>query len=85
MKYIGSKRKISKDILPIITKNLSKNRFYVEPFCGGYGFDSNIGYISQYPFPNPCEAFAVLIDKVSGKGTWESNPYVFVYDFELVD
>mgnify|MGYP002684803675 CR=1 FL=1 len=31
------------------------------------------------------EAFAYLIDKVSGKGTWESNPYVFVYEFELVD
>ena len=30
------------------------------------------------------EAFARLIDKVSGKGTWERNPYVFVYDFELV-
>ena len=30
------------------------------------------------------EAFANLIDKVSGKGTWERNPYVFVYDFELV-
>ena len=30
------------------------------------------------------EAFATLIDKVSGKGTWNSNPYVFVYDFELV-
>lgn len=30
------------------------------------------------------EAFAALIDKVSGKGTWESNPYVFAYDFKLV-
>lgn len=30
------------------------------------------------------DAFAELIDKVSGKGTWESNPYVFVYEFELV-
>lgn len=30
------------------------------------------------------KAFASLIDKVSGKGTWEKNPYVFVYDFELV-
>lgn len=28
--------------------------------------------------------YAELIDKVSGKGTWESNPYVFVYDFELI-
>lgn len=31
------------------------------------------------------KAFAKLIDKVSGKGTWESNPYVWVYDFELVE
>ena len=31
------------------------------------------------------EAFAFLIDKVSGKGTWESNPYVWVYEFKLID
>ena len=30
------------------------------------------------------EAYASLIDRISGKGTWESNPWVFVYDFELV-
>lgn len=35
-------------------------------------------------FRNPREAYAALIDKISGKGTWESNPYVFVYEFELV-
>ena len=35
-------------------------------------------------FETPREAFARLIDKVSGKGTWERNPYVFVYDFELI-
>lgn len=35
-------------------------------------------------FDTPREAYAALIDKVSGKGTWENNPYVFVYDFELV-
>lgn len=33
----------------------------------------------------PQEAYASLIDRISGKGTWESNPYVFVYDFELID
>lgn len=32
MKYMGSKMKISKYILPIITNNLSKGRYYVEPF-----------------------------------------------------
>lgn len=35
-------------------------------------------------YKSPREAYACLIDKISGKGTFESNPYVFVYDFELV-
>lgn len=35
-------------------------------------------------FDTPREAYAALIDKISGKGTWESNPYVWVYEFELV-
>lgn len=33
---------------------------------------------------HPRGAFADLIDKVSGNGTWKSNPWVFVYEFELV-
>lgn len=32
----------------------------------------------------PKTPFSVLIDAISGKGTWEKNPYVFVYGFELV-
>ena len=32
----------------------------------------------------PREAFAALIDRVSGKGTWASNPWVVVYELELV-
>lgn len=32
----------------------------------------------------PRGAYAKLIDHISGKGTWESNPYVFVYEFELI-
>lgn len=35
-------------------------------------------------YMSPREAFAALIDKVSGKGTWQANPWVFVYEFELV-
>lgn len=35
-------------------------------------------------YNTPQEAYASLIDKISGKGTWQSNPYVFVYDFELI-
>lgn len=59
--------------------------------------DNRIGYPFGIPFnyfigedkkscryTTPREAFATLIDKVSGKGTWERNPYVLVYEFELV-
>ena len=35
-------------------------------------------------FDTPRKAFASLIDKVSGKGTWASNPWVVAYEFELV-
>ena len=37
-----------------------------------------------YFWGTPQEAYAALIDKIYGYGTWASNPYVFVYDFELV-
>ena len=36
-------------------------------------------------FATPREAFAALIDKMNGDGTWKSNPWVFAYTFELVD
>lgn len=36
-------------------------------------------------YNTPRAAFADLIDKVSGRGTWDSNPLVWVYSFVLVD
>ena len=38
-----------------------------------------------FSFDSPREAFAALIDKVSGKGTWQSNPWCFCYTFKLID
>lgn len=35
-------------------------------------------------YKSPREAFAALIDKVSGRGTWDRNPWVVAYKFELV-
>ena len=40
--------------------------------------------LTNSSFRTPQEAYASLIDSISGKGTWASNPYVFVYDFELI-
>lgn len=40
--------------------------------------------LANSSFRTAKEGYASLIDKISGNGTWESNPWVFVYDFELV-
>lgn len=50
------------------------NKFYFEDVSREAGFY----------FDNHREAFASLIDKVSGRGTWGLNPWVVVYEFELV-
>ena len=46
---------------------------------------SVLGYGPWNLFPSVERAYASLIDRISGKGTWASNPYVFVYDFELIN
>ena len=54
-----------------------------------YGVE--VGELQGYTFQGgdmyatPRDAFAALIDKVSGKGTWEDNPLVWVYEFKLID
>ena len=53
------------------------------PDIGMYCFERTDKEQGFY-FNSPREAFAALIDKVSGKGTWNSNPFVVVYGFELV-
>lgn len=53
-----------------------KNLFYVS---------KSIGYAPDVAFLSAREAFTYLIDMVSGEGTWESNPWVAAYSFELVD
>ncbi len=35
-------------------------------------------------YPNPYKAFADLIDEINGKGTWNKNPVVARYEFELL-
>ena len=53
----------------------NKNLFYVS---------KNIGYAPDVAFLSAREAFWYLIDNISGKGTWESNPWVVAYEFKLI-
>ena len=60
----------------------------------GIWCDDNVGLegttywyhgLANSSFRTSQEAYASLINRISGKGTWNSNPYVFVYDFRLID
>lgn len=45
------------------------------------GYFSN-GMSDEYT--TPISAFAALIDEISGRGTWERNPFVWRIEFKLV-
>lgn len=57
---------------------------YFNGYAYDYSFDQDENMLATRWYESPRAAFAALIDKVSGKGTWESNPWVFVYEFELL-
>ena len=71
----------------ILREGIYPQRFFnkEEYVLATKGKMNNIPVRWQKLFPTPREAFAALIDKISGKGTWESNPWVVAYSFELVD
>ncbi len=60
-----------------VRKVVNENGIYVQYYVGKGD--------NACSFENPREAFAHLINKVSRKDVWAENPYVFVYDFELVN
>lgn len=43
------------------------------------------GEVPNYiTFKRPRDAYRNLIDRISGKGTWHRNPWMYVYTFELL-
>ena len=56
--------------------------FAVSFYCTFRGAINRDG--KQLYWSTPKEAFADLINKLNGKGYWESNPMGYAYEFELV-
>ena len=50
----------------------------------GYNWEPHKDSLDKPVFFTPRAAFAALIDRVAGKGTWLSNPWMIVYEFELI-
>lgn len=49
-----------------------------------YTFENSFENGIYKTFGSQREAFAALINKVSGKGTWEANQWVFCYSFKFL-
>ena len=43
MKYMGSKNRIAKFILPILLENRKEGQYYIEPFVGGCNIIGKVG------------------------------------------
>lgn len=54
------------------------------PFGEGYCFDPIFPRCHKTNFNTPREAFASLMDKISGRRIWERNPFVWRIEFKLV-
>ena len=53
-----------------------------QPF---FTFKNSLVQRTPLGWDNARDAFAALIDKVGKKDDWNKNPWVYVYEFELVD
>jgi len=62
----------------------SNCKTYDNGYAYDWAYDQDGDILATRWFKSPKDAFASLIDKISGNGTWESNPWVFAYTFELI-
>lgn len=62
MKYMGSKSRIAKDIVPIIQNIIENNKIikYIEPFCGGCNIIDKISYDNKVASDNHKYLIAML-------------------------
>lgn len=68
MKYLGSKRRIAKRILPIILKNRTKNQWYVEPFCGGCNVIDKVPVVDGYRLASDNNYYLIECCKAIAEG-----------------
>ena len=69
----------------ISDEDILKEGVWQYPKLRAYHVSKATGFAPDVAFLTAREAFAYLIDRISGKGTWKSNPWVVAYSFELVD
>lgn len=78
MVYMGSKNRIAKELLPIITKDLTEGIYYVEPFVGGCNMIDKINH--NLKIGSDCNKYLVALLQYQG----ELPEYISKEEWEAV-
>lgn len=67
----------------LIDKIHDEDCFYFYPSKGDFRDDS---YMPKSIFPNaPKTSFYSLWEKINGEGSWNKNPFVWVYEYQIIE
>lgn len=80
MKYMGSKNRHAKDMLPIILKNRQPNQWYVEPFVGGFNM---IDKVDGNRIANDSNFYLIELFKAVQNG-WEPPDTVTDEEYSVI-
>lgn len=81
MVYQGSKNRIAKDLLPIVTKYLTKDRWYVETMCGGCNMIDKVRHDKR--IANDYNKYLIALFKALQQGV-EFPTYISKEEYDAV-
>lgn len=73
----------SEKLQDISNEDCIKEGIWAAEDIGSLGISYWYGGCNNSTHKTPQEAYAALIDKINGRGTWTANPTVTVYEYKL--
>ena len=82
MKYMGSKARFVKELLPIILRDRFKDQYYVEPFCGGCNMISEVkgNRIANDLHPYLIPMWKAFVYNEFNPDFVDKNEYIYIRD-----
>ena len=74
MKYMGSKARIAKDILPIMKEYLNGSNYFVDAFCGGCNLIDKLDYPNK--IANDQNQYLIALFSGLLDGEVDKMPYI---------
>jgi len=69
MRYMGSKARLSKHLVPVLMENHNQDSLYVEPFCGGGNLLASVP--ARRKWGNDTAKYAIALLESLSKGKWK--------------